>query len=126
MLCSPPSRELIPAYARTSARPFDALARSLPLHRAARGLGDFLSARARGTRASTLLVAGTADKVGRPDNRVTRGMPHLDSIPPSKYRLYFSWEDAPLGALLQIAQPDSGSALPTLCLRTQDMADDPS
>ncbi len=53
-------------------------------------------------------------------------MPHLDSIPPSKCRLYLKWQDAPLGALLQIAHPDAGSAIPTLCIRSQDLADEPS
>jgi len=53
-------------------------------------------------------------------------MPHLESIQPSKYRLYFSWQDAPLGSLLQIARPDAGSTVPTLCLRSLDMADEPS
>ena len=54
-------------------------------------------------------------------------MPHVESIHPSKARLYLQWQDAPLGALLQIARPeDDGSTVPTLCLRSVDLSDDPA
>ena len=55
-----------------------------------------------------------------------RSMPHVESLHPSKCRLYVKWQDAPLGALLQIAQPeDDGSTVPTLSLRSIDLSDDP-
>lgn len=52
-------------------------------------------------------------------------MPHVESIHPSKCRLHLKWQDAPLGALLQIAAEDDGSTVPTLCLRSLDLTDDP-